>query len=128
MGLQDPFSSKGQYLGVIEIINQSVVSSGDYVRYFEQGNRRYHHILDLRTGYSSNSGLSSATVIANNSIAADALSTAIFIMGLEEGIELINNMEGIEAIFFTKKKKVYATEGIRKQFLLVEDKMGFKYI
>lgn len=114
IGIQDPFKPRGEYLGVVKVSDRSVVTSGAYERYFVSGNTRYHHILDTKSGYSSRSDLISATVIAEKSIAADALSTACFVLGLEKSLELIKAQEGVEAILITEDKKVYATSGIEE--------------
>ena len=128
IGIQNPFKVRGEYIGIVNISNETVVTSGDYVRYFEEAKIRYHHILDPRTGYPSNSGLISATIIGKSSIEADALSTAIFILGLKKGIELVNNVEGVEAIFITSEKKVYVTKGAKEKFSFVNTTNGFEYI
>ncbi|MFT8315600.1 MAG: FAD:protein FMN transferase [Clostridium sp.] len=120
VGIQNPLLERGQCLGAVKAVDKTIVTSGDYVRYFEKDNVKYHHILDPRTGYPANSGLMSATIVSEKSIGADALSTAIFILGLEEGMKLINGLKDMEAIFITKDKEIYVTEGLRKDFILFE--------
>lgn len=127
IGIQNPILQRGQCLGAVQITDKTIVTSGDYVRYFEKDNVRYHHILDPRTGYPANSGLISATIVSEKSIGADALSTAIFILGLEQGMELINSMKDMEAIFITKDKEIYVTEGLREDFILFEENEEFVY-
>lgn len=128
IGLQNPDGARGEYIGAISVYNKSVVTSGDYVRYFEMDNIRYHHILDPITGYPSESGLKSATVIAKSSLEADAVSTAIFVSGLEEGLRLVNGINGVDAVFITKDNGVYVTEGIKDNFALVEGNNKYRYI
>jgi len=120
IGIQNPLHERGQCLGVVNAVDKTIVTSGDYVRYFEKDNIKYHHILDPRTGYPADSGLMSTTIVSEKSIGADALSTAIFILGLQEGMELINSIKDMEAIFVTKDKKIYVTEGLQKDFILFE--------
>ncbi|AGK96090.1 FAD:protein FMN transferase [Clostridium pasteurianum] len=120
VGIQNPLLERGQCLGAVKAVDKTIVTSGDYVRYFEKDNVKYHHILDPRTGYPANSGLMSATIVSEKSIGADALSTAIFILGLEDGMKLINSLKDMEAIFITKDKEIYVTEGLRKDFILFE--------
>jgi len=116
VGIQNPLLERGQCLGAVNAVNKTVVTSGDYVRYFEKDNKKYHHILDPRTGYPAESSLISTTIVSKESIDADALSTAIFILGLEAGIKLIDSQEDMEAIFITKDKEIYVTKGLKEDF------------
>lgn len=125
IGLQNPIEERGKCIAVVMISDKSMVTSGDYERNFEKDNVRYHHILDPRTGYPANSGLISTTVITKNSIDADALSTAIFVQGLEEGIKTICKIEDTEAIFITKEKEIYITEGLKDNFLFISEEKEF---
>lgn len=120
IGIQNPFLARGEYLGVVQLNDESVSSSGDYEKYFEQDNIKYHHILDPSTGYPCNNELTAVSVITKNSIDADSLSTVLFLMGTKDGIDLINNINGIEAIFITKDKKIYITDGLKNKFKLVD--------
>lgn len=104
-------------LGVVSVINKAIVTSGDYQRYFIDNNgKRYHHILDPSTGYPVNSGLISVTVIADSSMAADALSTILFAAGMKKGIEILRKFSGAEAIFVDTDLQVYATVGLKEYF------------
>ncbi|WP_347460529.1 FAD:protein FMN transferase [Clostridium sp. DMHC 10] len=125
VGVQEPFKSRGEIIGVVNITNESVVTSGNYVRYFEDKGVKYHHIIDPRTGYPVDSNLMSVTVISQNSMEGDALSTAAFVLGDKEGMQLIKNY-GVKAIFITKDKKVKITSNMRQDFYLIEDN-GFEY-
>lgn len=127
IGIQNPLKPRGECIGAVAVADKTVVTSGDYVRYFIKDNKRYHHILDPMTGYPSNSGVVSVTVICESSIEADALSTAAFILGLKKGIKLIKSLNFVDAIFITEDKKVYATEGIKENFIFAGEKDGFSY-
>ena len=112
IGIQDPKEENGQTFAIIKVKNKSVVTSGNYERYFIKNGKRYHHIMDPKTGAPSESGIISSTIISDKSIDGDALSTATFILGLKKGMELINSLSGVEAIFVTNDNKVYTSSGL----------------
>lgn len=120
IGIQNPDKVRGECIGALLLEDASVVTSGGYVRYFEKNNIRYHHIMDFRTGYPCSSGLKSVTAISNKSIEADALSTAIFVLGYENGRKLVDNIDGLEAIFITENDEIKITEGLKDKFVLFE--------
>ncbi len=88
IGLQKPFAPAGEYDDVIEINEGAVVTSGIYQRYFEKGEKRYHHIIDPKTGYPADREYSSVTIVADSSLYADCLATACYILGSDDGQEL----------------------------------------
>lgn len=113
IGVQDPDSDRGDYALILEIIDKAVVSSGSYERFFVGSDgKRYHHILDAKSGYPAHSGIASATIISGSSVLADALSTATFVMGLKEGSALIESYSDAEAIFFMEDHNIYMTSGL----------------
>lgn len=116
IGIQNPLERRGAFLGVVEDNEMTVVTSGDYERFFEKDDLRYHHIIDSRTGYPARTGLSSVTIVAEDSTEADALSTAVYVMGIERGAELIERLDGVEAAFVTKDRSVYMTSGMPDRF------------
>jgi len=120
VGLQHPDRPRGQSYCAILCADQSVVTSGAYERYQMIGGAKYHHILNGTTGFPSESDLKSVTVVSESSMRADALSTAAFVMGLEQGADLIYQAECTGAVFFTDANEVYLTKGMKQHFRLFE--------
>jgi thiamine biosynthesis lipoprotein len=111
IGIQDPLEERGIYLGVLEVKDKSVVTSGIYERYFEEGGKRYHHILSTGDGYPVQNGLLSVTIIADRSTDADALSTAVFALGPEKGLALVEGLPDTEAILIREDRTVILSSG-----------------
>lgn len=116
VGIRDPFNP-AEIFATISLKDKSAVTSGSYQRYFEYDNKRYHHIIDPRTGYPSDSGIASVTVISPSSIEADALSTAIFIMG-RDSISLCRNFPDTDAFIIMEDGSTYATDNFAKKYSL----------
>lgn len=115
LGLRNPFGEDN--LGVIEISDVAVVTSGSYERYFigEDG-KQYGHILNPATGRPAESGLASVTVIGKEGKLCDALSTSLYVMGLDKAIEYWRQHSGFELIMVSEDGEIYLTEGIRTKF------------
>lgn len=120
VGIQHP-RQENSIIGLVSVTDKAVVTSGDYERYFMDGNgKRYHHILDPSTGYPAESGLVSVTIVADNSMDADALSTVMFIAGMEKGLGILKRFSGVEAIFIDIDLRVHVTPGLKDCFLTHE--------
>lgn len=128
VGVGDPNNSAA-LVGTLALRDSTVVTSGDYQRYFEQDGKRYHHIFDPATGYPAESGLRAVTVVrdADSSAEADALSTALFVMGCEKGMQFCAQ-EGVSAVFITTDKLVYVTDDLRDKFTFTGEQAGYRYV
>lgn len=109
IGIQKPFDKQNATMTSVSVKDSSVVTSGSYERYFQVDDTIYHHILDTDTGYPCDNGLLSITILSEESVDGDALSTACFVLGLEEGKKLIESLENIDAIFVTEEYKIIDT-------------------
>lgn len=101
------------YLAVVEVADKAVITSGDYERNFTKNGKIYHHIIDPSTGKPAESGLRSVTVVSNDSVRADALSTALFVMGVDKATDYWRNNSGFELVLYTADKKMLVTEGLQ---------------
>ncbi len=126
IGIQNPREPRGNFFGIVEVRNRSVVTSGIYERYFEVGGKRYHHILDPDVGYPVDNGVVSVTIVAESSMTADALSTAVFVLGVEAGLTLVENFSGVEAIVVSGENQISLSTGARAFFTKVD--MGFRIV
>lgn len=99
VGVQKPFEETGTAALILEAADKSLVSSGNYERYFIRDGVLYHHILSTKDGFPAESGLSGVTIISSLSVDGDALSTLCFILGYEEGKKLIDSLPDVEAVF-----------------------------
>lgn len=106
IGIQKPFAETGETIAAVSVSDRSVVTSGDYERYFEKDGTIYHHILDPYTGYPVQNDLDQVTVISEKSVDGDALSTTCYALGPEKGMELIRSLDDVEAIFVTKDGQI----------------------
>lgn len=112
VGIQDPRGQRMDKVAVVEVSETSVVTSGDYERYFTRDGVRYHHIIDPETGHPAWTGIMSATVVAPSSLDADALSTSIFLLGPEQGMSLAESVPGVECLIITESREILLSRGL----------------
>lgn len=118
IGVRDPrgHETGAEYIAVVKIADNSIVSSGDYERYleeeYENTGKRYHHIFDPKTGYPADSGLIATTVIAEQSIDADALSTCLFVMGKDKGLDFLKEVQGSKGLCIDENRHIYISSDI----------------
>lgn len=120
VGLKAPFS--GNVLGIFQISDMAVVTSGNYERFFVgDDGKTYGHIVDPATGRPVENGIASVSIIASEGKLCDALSTALFVMGLEQAKEYWRQHKDYEMILIMEDGNIYLTEGIRDRFSLNSD-------
>ncbi len=118
VAIRDPNGDENSILGVISLSGTNFVStSGVYEKYFTQNDIRYHHILDSKTGYPSDTGLLSVTIVCDDGLYSDGLSTACIVLGMEKSKELLEKYNA-EAIFVTEDNEVYVTNGLKSIFTI----------
>ena len=114
VGVRDPEGA--DYFAVLTLEDQAAVTSGGYERYFEAEGETYIHILDPRTGRPAESDLLSVTVVSEDGARADALSTALFLMGLEDAADFWRKDGGFDLVLVTEDRQVFITEGLEGSF------------
>ena len=114
IGIRDPFGE--ELYAAVRVTDKAVITSGGYERYFEdpETGTVYRHILDPRTGFPAEKGLSSVSIVTSDGTLGDGLSTALYIMGLKEATRYYQaHQDAFEAVFITDDGTLYATEGLR---------------
>ncbi len=111
IGIQTPFGDDSSPIATVTLSGQTAVTSGIYQRYFEKDGVIYHHILNPQNGYPEQNDLNSVTILCDSSTDADALSTSVFLMGLDKGYDYVSSLDGVEAIFIDRDNNVTFTEG-----------------
>ncbi len=121
IALQDPAEYTGTSMGVLKLTGtHSISTSGDYEKYFEEDGVIYHHIFDRRTGYPADTNLHSVTVVCDNGLYSDGLSTACFVLGYEDSLPVLEAYDA-EAVFIFKDNTVAVTDGLLDYFSLINE-------
>lgn len=125
VGIQDPNQARNVVLGSVPESNMSLVTSGIYERYLEADGKTYHHLFNPKTGYPFDNDIAGVTIVSKKSIDGDGLSTAVFSMGVKDGLKYVEELKDTEAIFVTRDDKVYVTSGLKERFELNKE-AGYK--
>ena len=110
--IQKPFDKQGAIIATLPVADRSLVSSGVYERCFYQDEVLYHHILNSSTGYPVQNNLLGVTILSDSSMKGDALSTTCLVLGLDDGMALIESLDGVEAIFITDDYELHYSSGL----------------
>jgi thiamine biosynthesis lipoprotein len=114
VGIRDPRAANPDKVVIsLPLSDVALSTSGDYERYFLDGKRRVHHILDPKTGRSA-SAVRSVSILAPRGIDSDALSTAVFVLGVERGMALVNRVEGVDAIVIDNRGAIFYSDGLMR--------------
>lgn len=126
VGIQNPRPAEDSekpwedIIATVDLRDEAISTSGDYQRFFFKNGRRYHHILDRNTGFPARSGLISVTVIAPEGVMTDGLSTAVFVLGREKGIEMLKASD-IDGALIDHDKNVYITESLKGRVMIINE-------
>ena len=122
IGLADPMSPDTVFAS-LDLVDQAIVTSGDYERFFEVDGVRYAHILDPRTGEPVR-GLRSVSVVCPDGELADALATSVFVLGVDEGLRLVNSLRGVEALIIDQDGRLHPSKSFHTTFKQAESGAG----
>lgn len=120
IAIQNPNGNANDNVGILEVVDQAAVTSGGYQRFFEEDGVRYWHIIDPATGAPARSGLTSVTIVADSGTLCDGLSTALFVMGREKGLDYWRSQRNFECILMDEEQNLWVTPGLTDAFTLVD--------
>jgi thiamine biosynthesis lipoprotein len=120
IGIRHPRKG-GEILGIVEVEDKAIVTSGDYERYFFSEGKRYHHILNPKTGYPANE-CQSVTIVAKKATIADGLATGVFVLGPREGMDLVESLEEVEGVIVNKEGEMSVSSGLVSKIEYVNEK------
>lgn len=126
VAIRDPKGGESDWLGSLALTDSFVISSGDYERYFERDGKRYHHIIDPKTGSPAESDLLAAAVVCRDGTLGDAYSTALYVMGRENALSFWREEKGFELVLVGRDGRVTVTEGIADVFAPNQER-GYTY-
>jgi len=120
IGIRHP-RKEGEILGIVEVEDRAIVTSGDYERFFFSEGKRYHHIFNPKTGYPAEE-CQSVTIVAKKATFADGLATGVFVLGPKEGMDLIESLEEVEGVIVSKEGEVSVSSGLVSKIEYVNQK------
>ncbi len=126
VGIKDPRLKRNGVMASIEVRDKTIVTSGNYERYFKEDGVIYHHIIDPTTGRPARTDIISASIITHDSLDADALSTSVFVLGPEKGMKLIENTPEVEAMIINDDLKVTLSSGLKNKVELLNSNFQIK--
>ena len=127
IGVRNPFGNQKDYFAVLSITDCFVSTSGDYEKYFERDGVRYSHIFDATTGKPVQNDISSVTVVAENGMLSDFLSTVIYAEGVEKGVKIAEDFDA-SVVIVNKDKSVLISEELKDKFILKDDSFSVSVI
>ena len=127
IGVRNPFGNQNDYFAVLNITDCFVSTSGDYEKYFERDGVRYSHIFDATTGKPVQNDISSVTVVAENGMLSDFLSTVIYAEGIEKGVKIAEDFDA-SVVIVNKDKFVLISEELKNKFILKDDSFSVSVI
>ncbi len=119
VGIKNPFNSTGNPAIRLDIKSTSVVTSGVYERFFEQNGKRYHHLFDSSTGLPVNNGIMSVSIVTQSSMLADVLSTAVFVLGKDDGMQLLKSLDK-QGLYIDTEKLIHSTDTLRPNITVLD--------
>lgn len=128
IGIQDPEDTNSM-LGVVQTHDKAVITSGGYERNFEEDGVTYHHIIDPKTGYPADSGLTSVTIVSDNGTLADGLSTSLFILGKDGAVQYwSSHKKDFDFILYEKDGTLVVSEGLKDAFTPRNETAEIEYV
>lgn len=119
-GIRDPRGLEGEYFAVLELTDHAFSTAGDYARGYVVDGKRYHHIIDPTTGYPATASRS-VTVWAPDATTADAVDDAVFILGPERGLKLVESLEGVGAVIVDARNRVFISARVKDKVKVLKD-------
>jgi thiamine biosynthesis lipoprotein len=118
-GVQDPRGAQGEFFAVLELTDHAFSTAGDYARSYVVGGKRYHHIIDPKTGYPA-TACRSVTIWANDATTADGIDDAVFILGPERGLKLVESLAGVGAVIVDARNRVFISERVKDKLKVLK--------